>query len=99
MASSLGVDEVAAEACRCRRRVEHTSEGPKQQRRIAKTNRGKEKFLKNLALAVVPLKLAVVPLSTFLLEFCAILGSKTSSNPWGNGKIEARERKQRWRGS
>ena len=100
MASSLGVDEVAAEACRCRRRVEHTSEGPKQQRKIAKTNRGKEKKnLKNLALAVVPLKLAVVPLSTFLLEFCAILGSKTSSNPWGNGKIEARERKQRWRGS
>ena len=63
-------------------------------------NRGKEKFLKFfLALAVVPLKLAVVPLSTFLLEFCAILGSKTSSNPWENGKIKARERKQGWRGS
>ena len=93
-ASSLGV----AEACRCRRRRVHTSEGPKQQRGNAKTNRGKEKFQQNLALAVVPLKPAVVPLLAFLLEFCAILGSKTSSNPWENGKIEAKQLKQGWRG-
>ena len=102
MASSLGVDEVAAEACRCRRRVVHTSEGPKQQRRIAKTNREKEKFLQKLALAVVPLNPAVVPLQSKLLEFDSILGnlgSKISSNPWEIGKIKARERKQRWRGS
>ena len=48
MASSLGVDEVAAEACRCRRRVVHTSEGLKQTRGNAKTNRGKEKISENL---------------------------------------------------
>ena len=72
---------------------------PNNKGELPKRTEEKKKFLKNLALAVVPLKLAVVPLSTFLLEFCAILGSKTSSNPWGNGKIKAKERKQRWRGS
>ena len=70
-ASSLGVEEVAAEACRCRRRVVHTSEGPKQQRRIAKTNRGKRKIPEKSALAVVPLPLAVVP----------FLGGSTAA-PW-----------------
>ena len=87
VASSLGVDEVAAEACRCRRRVVHTSEGPKQQRRIAQTNRGKEKFLKNLALAVVPLKPAVVPLLAFLLEFFCDFGLQNfleSVGKWQN---------------
>ena len=99
MASSLDVDDAWLRKLVDVVVVEHTKKGLKQQRRIAKTNRGKEKFLKNLALAVVPLKPAVVPLSTFLLEFCAILGSKTFSNPWEIGKIKARERKQRWSGS
>ena len=102
MSSLLVIDEVAAEACRCRRRAVHTSEGLKQIRGNPKTNRGKENFLKIWALAVVPLKPAVVPLQLNLLEFDSILGnlgSKVSSNPWEIGKIKARERKQGWRGS
>ena len=71
---------------------------PNNKEEMPKRTEEKKKFQQNLALAVVPLKPAVVPLLAFLLEFCAILGSKTSSNPWENGKIEAKQRKQGWRG-
>ena len=59
MASTLGVDEVAAEACRCRRRKAH-QEMTQTKEEMPKTNRGKEKISEKSALAVVPLPLAVV---------------------------------------
>ena len=92
---------MVAEACRCRRRRAH-QERTQTKEEMPKRTEEKEKFLQKLALAVVPLNPAVVPLQSNLLEFDSILGnlgSKISSNPWEIGKIKASERKQRWRGS
>ena len=74
VASSLGVDDALLQKLVEVVDVWHTKKGLKPKRKCQNEPRKKKTFLQKLALAVVPLNPAVVPLQSNLLEFDSILG-------------------------